>query len=81
GPPGREGLAGLIRIAATIYVERESQKAIIIGRQGQMLKTIGMEARKAVERLLGTHVYLSLRVKVEPRWSERPEGLRKLGYE
>ena len=78
-PP--EKLAGLVRIAASIYVERESQKAIVIGRQGQMLKTIGTDARKSIQRLLGAHVYLSLRVKVEPRWSERPEGLRKLGYE
>lgn len=78
-PPGK--LAGLIRIAASIYVERDSQKAIIIGKQGQMLKTIGTDARKAIQRLLGAHVYLSLRVRVEPRWSERPEGLKKLGYE
>jgi GTP-binding protein Era len=77
--PGR--LAGLVRIAATIYVERESQKAIVIGKRGQMLKAIGTDARQSVQRLLGTHVYLSLRVKVEPRWSERPDGLRKLGYE
>ncbi|MBN1206854.1 MAG: GTPase Era [Myxococcaceae bacterium] len=74
-------LAGLIRIAASIYVERDSQKAIIIGKQGQMLKTIGTDARKSIQRLLGAHVYLSLRVRVEPRWSERPEGLKKLGYE
>ncbi|HEX8434506.1 GTPase Era [Archangium sp.] len=78
-PPSK--LAGLIRIAASIYVERDSQKAIIIGKQGQMLKTIGTDARKSIQRLLGTHVYLSLRVRVEPRWSERPEGLKKLGYE
>ena len=74
-------LQGLVRIAATLYVERESQKAIIIGKQGQMLKSIGTEARHSIERLLGTHVFLSLRVKVEPRWSERADGLRKLGYE
>jgi GTP-binding protein Era len=78
-PPGK--LAGLIRISGSIYVERDSQKAIIIGKQGQMLKTIGTDARKAIQRLLGAHVYLSLRVRVEPRWSERPEGLKKLGYE
>jgi GTPase len=78
-PPGK--LAGLIRIAASIYVERDSQKAIIIGKQGQMLKTIGTDARKAIQRLLGAHVYLSLRVRVEPRWSERAAGLKKLGYE
>ncbi|MDY7231150.1 GTPase Era [Hyalangium rubrum] len=78
-PPS--GLAGLIRIAASIYVERDSQKAIIIGKQGQMLKTIGTDARKAIQRLLGAHVYLSLRVRVEPRWSESAAGLKKLGYE
>jgi GTPase len=82
-PPGtpQGKLAGLVRIAASIYVERDSQKAIIIGKQGQMLKTIGTDARKAIQRLLGAHVYLSLRVRVEPRWSERAAGLKKLGYE
>lgn len=80
-PPSKDGLAGLVRIHARIFVERDSQKAIIIGKRGQMLKTIGTDARKSIERLLGTHVYLSLQVKVEPRWSERPDALRKLGYE
>ncbi len=82
-PPAGKGpkLTGLVRIAADIYVERESQKAIVIGKQGQMLKTIGTEARAAIQRLLGAHVFLSLRVKVEPRWSERPEALRRLGYQ
>jgi GTP-binding protein Era len=46
-----------------------------------MLKTFGTDARKSVQRLLGAHVYLDLRVRVEPRWSERPEGLKKLGYD
>lgn len=81
GKSANTKLAGLVRIAATICVERDSQKAIVIGKQGQMLKTIGTDARLAIQRMLGTHVYLSLRVRVEPRWSERPEGLRKLGYE
>lgn len=75
-----KGLSGLVRILATIYVERESQKAIVIGKGGQMLKKIGTDARKAIERLLGTHLYLMLKVKVEPRWSERPEAMRRLGY-
>ena len=79
--PSKDGLAGLIRIAATIYVERDSQKAIVIGKRGAMLKQIGTDARRSIERFLGTHIYLSLRVKVEPRWTERAEGLRKLGYE
>jgi GTP-binding protein Era len=73
-------LEGLVRILANIYVERESQKAIVIGKRGEMLKTIGTDARMSIQRLLGNHVYLSLQVKVEPRWTERPESLRKLGY-
>ena len=74
-------LQGLVRIEASIFVERDSQKAIVIGKQGAMLKKIGSDARKSIERLLGTHVYLSLRVRVEPEWSTRPEALRKMGYE
>ena len=73
------GLQGLVRIHATLFVERESQKAIVIGKRGAMLKAIGTDARKALERLLGTHVYLDLRVKVEPRWTESERGLRKVG--
>jgi GTP-binding protein Era len=73
------GLQGLVRIHATLFVERESQKAIVIGKRGAMLKTIGTDARKSLERLLGTHVYLDLRVKVEPRWTESGRGLRKVG--
>ena len=74
------GKTGLVKIHANIFVERDSQKAILIGKRGEMLKAIGTDARASIERMLGTHVFLSLQVKVEPRWSERPEGLRKLGY-
>jgi len=78
--PGAQGaLQGLVRIAATIYVERESQKAIVIGKRGAMLKAIGTDARAALERMLGSHVYLSLRVKVEPRWRDSERGLRRVG--
>jgi GTP-binding protein Era len=77
----KDGLAGLIKIEASIFVERESQKAIVIGKRGAMLKSIGTEARKAIERLLGAHVFLSLRVRVEERWTERAAAMRKLGYE
>ncbi len=73
------GLQGLVRVHATLYVERDSQKAIVIGKRGAMLKAIGTDARKALERLLGTHVYLDLRVKVEPRWTESERGLRRVG--
>lgn len=80
--PSRPGprFTGLVRIHANIYVERDSQKAIVIGKRGQMLKTIGTEARKSIERLLGTNVFLSLQVKVEERWSERHDMLRRMGY-
>ncbi len=73
-------LQGLIRLHANVFVERDSQKAIVIGKRGEMLKTIGTDARMAIQRLFGTHIYLSLQVKVEPRWTERADGLRKLGY-
>ena len=80
GEKPKQKLEGLVRILANIYVERDSQKAILIGKRGEMLKTIGTDARMSIQRMLGNHVYLSLQVKVEPRWTERPDGLRKLGY-
>jgi GTP-binding protein Era len=76
-PGDRRG--GLVRIAATILLERESQKAIVIGKQGSMLKKIGTSARENLERLLGCKVYLALNVKVEERWSERAGALKRLG--
>lgn len=81
-PGGTDGRrAGLVRIHATIHLARDSQKAIVIGRRGQMLKSIGQDARHSIERLLSARVYLDLAVRVEPQWSDRPEGLKKLGYE
>jgi GTP-binding protein Era len=74
------GNQGLVRIDAAIYVEREGQKAIVIGKRGSMLKTIGTDARKSIERMLGCKVYLALRVKLEAGWSQRADALRKLGY-
>jgi len=67
-------------ISATIYVERPSQKAIIIGKEGAMLKRIGTAARKELELLLGRKVFLELYVKVEPNWTRREQGLKKVGY-
>ncbi len=78
--PAKGKLAGLVRIDATVFVERDSQKAIVIGKGGQMLKKIGAVSREEIERLLGAHVYLALLVKVEKRWSERQDALRKMGY-
>jgi GTP-binding protein Era len=73
------GRRGLVRIHATIHVERDSQKAIVIGKRGAMLKSIGQGAREALERLLGCKVFLQLHVRVDERWSERPEALKRHG--
>ena len=74
----RQG-GGLVRVAALVAVERESQKGIVIGKGGAMLKRIGTHARERLERLLGCKVFLALTVRVDERWSERPGALRKLG--
>lgn len=72
---------GLVSIAATIHVERDSQKGIIIGKRGEMLKKVGTQARHEIERLLGCKVYLELFVRVQKDWSENPRLLREFGYE
>jgi GTP-binding protein Era len=69
-----------IAISATIHVERDSQKGIIIGKRGSMIKRIGTEARQDMETLLGHAVFLDLFVRVEPKWSRSGKGLTKLGY-
>ena len=69
----------LVRIQATILVERESQKGILIGRGGAMMKAIGTEARKQIEEFLGTKVYLGLFVKVKERWREDARTLEEMG--
>ena len=73
------GRRGLVRISAVIYVERESQKGIVIGKRGAMLKQIGTAARQGLERLLGCKVFLELRVRVDERWSERGDSLARHG--
>jgi GTP-binding protein Era len=67
-------------ISAVIYVERETQKGILLGKDGQMLKRIGQGARREIEEMLGRHVYLDLWVKVRPKWRTNVEELRRLGY-
>jgi len=74
------GPRGLTRIAATVLVERESQKAILIGRGGGRLKQIGTRAREQIEKLLGCKVFLELHVKVEKDWTQTSRGLRRAGY-
>ncbi|MCI7735873.1 MAG: GTPase Era [Clostridiales bacterium] len=71
----------LTEIHATIYCERASHKGIIIGKQGAMLRTIGSEARRDIENLLGTKVNLQLWVKIREDWRNRMDDLRTLGYE
>ena len=67
-------------VRATILVERPGQKAIVIGRQGRMLKRIGQEARRELERFLGRKVHLELWVKIAAEWRSDPQVLRQLGY-
>lgn len=71
---------GLVSISATITVERDSQKGIIIGKKGAMLKKIGSSARNEIEKLLNTKVYLELFVRVRKDWSEDERMLKELGY-
>ena len=69
-----------IHIMAVIYVERDSQKGIIIGRQGSRLKKVGTEARRDIETFFGKRVFLEMFVKVEPNWRNRDNKLRAFGY-
>ena len=72
---------GLIRIQAVIYVERDSQKGIIIGHQGAALKKVGMLARKDIEAFFGKPVFLELFVKVDRDWRSSTSRLRHYGYD
>ncbi|HEY8451097.1 MAG: GTPase Era [Micromonosporaceae bacterium] len=74
----REG--DLTRIYADLYVERPSQKAIVIGRRGSRLRDVGSRARASIEELLGTRVYLDLHVRVAKEWQRDPRQLRRLGF-
>jgi GTPase len=68
-------------IEAVVYVERESQKAILIGHQGAAIKRMGTTARKEIESFVGKHIYLDLRIKVSKEWREDPRQLKRFGYE
>ncbi len=70
----------LVVIQAMVHVERESHKKIIVGKGGQMIRTVGQDARKEIERLLGTRVFLELFVRVDKDWSQSERMLRELGY-
>lgn len=74
-------VGGTFHIDASIYVERKNQKAILIGRGGEMIKTIGTAARKEISEMLDETVHLNLRVEVSTQWRHDPASLRELGYD
>ena len=76
----QEGRDDMIRIEAVMYVERDSQKGIVIGTGGSRLRDVGAKARRQIEALLGTKVFLDLRVKVAKDWQRDPKQLRRLGF-
>jgi GTP-binding protein Era len=71
----------LVRIEATLHVEKQGQRAILVGRGGQKLKEIGTRARERIEKLVGRKVFLKLFVRITPRWKSVPRQLAELGYE
>jgi GTP-binding protein Era len=71
---------GLLEIQATVFVERDSQKGMVIGKHGETIKDVGTEAREEIELLFGRHVFLGLRVRVEKDWQRRPHALERLGF-
>ena len=75
-----EGRDDVLHVEAVMYVERESQKGIVIGTGGSRLREVGTQARRQVEALLGTKVFLDLRVKVAKDWQRDPKQLRRLGF-
>ena len=76
----REGRDDLIDVHAFLYVERPSQKGIILGHKGERLREVGAAARKNIEALLGSKVYLDLHIKVAKEWQRDPRQLRRLGF-
>ena len=77
---GREDAAPLLDVRVTVYVERDSQKAIVIGRGGSRLREVGSTARAGIESLLGQRVHLDLHVKVAKDWQRDPKALQRLGF-
>ena len=77
----QEGDGRVVEIDATVLVDRDSQKRIVIGKGGEMLKTVGSSARRDLERLLGTRVMLRLWVKVQKAWRDDPRTLHELGID
>lgn len=78
--PSKDGKPGLLDVHVTIFVERDSQKAIVIGKGGSRLKQVGTQARKEIEALLGRRVYLHLHVTVAKNWQTDPKALNRMGF-
>jgi GTP-binding protein Era len=76
----RAGNPDLFDVYAELYVERQSQKAIVLGAKGARLKQVGIRARRQIEALLGTRIYLDLHIKVAKDWQRNPSQLRRLGF-
>jgi GTP-binding protein Era len=70
----------MVDVHVSLYVERDSQKAIVIGKGGSRLRHVGSQARAGIEALLGARVYLDLRVKVAKDWQRDPKQLQRLGF-
>jgi GTP-binding protein Era len=71
---------GVLYVPASVYIERTSQKGMVIGKGGELIKTVGAEARTELERLFGVPVFLDLRVKVEKDWQRREDTLNRMGF-
>jgi GTP-binding protein Era len=76
----RENRDDLVDVRATIFIERQSQKAIVLGARGERMKQVGTQARHQIEALLGSRIYLDLHVKVAKDWQRDPRQLRRLGF-
>ena len=77
---GRSADRPLLDVHANLFVERDSQKGIVIGHRGARLKAVGSAARTQIEAMLGTPVYLDLHVKIAKDWQRDPKQLRRLGF-
>lgn len=76
----RDPATGRLRVEAEIYVERESQRGIVVGKGGERIKSLGTAARAEIERRLGEQIFLGLQVRVRPNWRQRDAALDELGY-
>jgi GTP-binding protein Era len=70
----------IIKIRAELVIDKENHKAIVIGAKGQTIKAIGMQARKEIEKVVGSQIFLELHVSVRPNWTQNPRMMKELGY-